>query len=90
MSFHVDFLVLLTGELARQYYAYLNRATAAVNIQKNLRRLVSRKDYLKVKAAAIILQRCSRRMAAQREFRNRLHTRAAVNIQVTPHLFCNV
>ncbi|XP_044503140.1 myosin-11-like isoform X2 [Mangifera indica] len=79
----VDIQSFCRGELARQYYEYLKISTAAVKIQKNLRRLVSRRDFYKVKAAAILLQTCLRTMAAQREFsyRLRLHNRAAVIIQ---------
>jgi len=72
----------LLERLAYRLYENMRREAASINIQKNLRRHLSRKSYAQVLFSALTLQTGLRAMAARNEFRVRKQTRAAKTVQV--------
>ena len=72
----------LLERLAYRLYENMRREAASINIQKNLRRHLSRKSYAQVLFSALTLQTGLRAMAARNEFRVRKQARAAKTVQV--------
>lgn len=60
----------------------MRRQSAAVKIQKNVRRHEARTKFNKLRFSVLVLQTGLRGMAAHREFRFRKQTKAATMIQV--------
>lgn len=71
-----------TGNLACKLYEHMRKESAALKIQKNLRRHIARKAYMQEQFSAVVLQTGLRAMAARNEFRHRRRTKATIIIQV--------
>lgn len=76
------FFAKIIGRLSSKLYENLRRQAAAVKIQKNARRLHSRKSYKNLHVAALVVQTGLRAMAAHKQFRFRKQTKNATTIQV--------
>ncbi|KAK7819284.1 myosin-9 [Quercus suber] len=71
----------ITRELARKLYKLMKREIATVIIQRDLRRHLTRKAYIRIKLSTVVLQTGLRSMVARIEFRYRERTKAAIVIQ---------
>lgn len=60
----------------------MKRESAAVKIQKNMRKYQARSTYNKLHISVLVLQTGLRAMAARKEFRFKRQTKAATIIQV--------
>jgi myosin-5 len=60
----------------------MKRHAAAVKIQRDLRRHLTRNAYIRIKLSTVVLQTGLRAMIAHNEFRYRERTKAAIVIQV--------
>lgn len=72
----------ISGRLASKLYEHMRRNTAAVKIQKNIRRYQARKPYTRLWLSVLVLQTGFRAMTARNEFRFRKQTKASIFIQV--------
>lgn len=78
----MSFLMVITGQLARQVYEGLRREASSLMIQRFFRMHVAKKAYNELYSSAVSLQTGMRGMAARSELRFRKQTRAAIVIQV--------
>ncbi|KAJ8542159.1 hypothetical protein K7X08_017025 [Anisodus acutangulus] len=69
------------GYLARNMYAALREASAAIIIQKNVRQWIVRNAYVQLYASSLLIQSCIRGFAARRKFLHRKENKAATIIQ---------
>jgi len=79
---HLISFLSIAGKLACKLYENMRREAAAIKIQKNLCRYITRKSYKTLQLSAVILQTGFRAMSAHNEFRFRKQTKAAIAIQV--------
>lgn len=70
------------GYLARNLYAALQEASAAIIIQKYMRKWILRNAYVQLYAASLLIQSCVRGFAARQKFLYRKENKAATIIQV--------
>lgn len=76
-----------TGRMARIAFRNMKRESAAIKIQKYARRRLARKDYSRLRHAAIVLQAAFRVIGAQCARRFRIENKGAILIQVFPCSF---
>ncbi|MCE5166632.1 hypothetical protein HAX54_022912, partial [Datura stramonium] len=69
------------GYLARNKFAALREASAAIIIQKYVRQWIMKNAYLQLYASSLLIQCCTRGFAARRNFLRRKENKAATIIQ---------
>lgn len=81
---NLKYNILFVGRLVFKRYEKMKReaVAAAVKIQKNIRRYEARKAYKELHRSVLILQSALRAIAAHKELRFGIRTKASVIIQV--------
>lgn len=73
---------MVSGELGREHYGYMQREAASLRIQIYVRKHLAEKSYRNFQYCSISIQSGLRGMVARDELRTKREKRAAIIIQV--------